>query len=54
MILPHEQAKIDKGDVKGCAVCKSKETGKWQTQGACGSTDHLYYCEKCGTVRVYL
>lgn len=50
----YEQKKVEEGENKGCAVCKSKETGKWGTSGIMGSTDYLYYCLKCGTVRIWL
>jgi len=50
----YETEKIAKNEHEGCPVCKSKETGKWNTRGCSGSTDSLYYCKKCGVVRVYL
>lgn len=50
----YETEIIAKNEHKGCPVCKCKETEKWNTQGACGSTDSLYYCKKCGVVRMWL
>lgn len=50
----YELKKIEENKCKGCAVCHSKKTGKWNTSGAMGSTDSLYYCRECGTVRIWL
>jgi len=50
----YEKEKVEKGECKGCAVCQSKKTGKWGTSGIMGSTDYLYYCLDCGTIRVWL
>ena len=46
--------KIENGDIKGCPVCGCKDTGIKHTQGACGSTDSFYFCQKCGVVRMGL
>jgi hypothetical protein len=49
-----ESERVEKGECQGCAACKSKKTYKWGTSGNMGSTDYLYVCGECGTVRVWL
>jgi hypothetical protein len=50
----HEKKILERNEHNGCPACGCKDTGKWSTQGICGTTDYLYFCQNCGLLRMGL